>query len=664
MKIHRGLQDLRQFEKPVITFGSFDGIHGGHKVILEQVVKTAKKLQKESLVISFDPHPREVIYPKDQTLRLISTIEEKIKNFEDLGIDHFVLIPFKIEFSQIAPKEYIEKVIIKKFDPCHVVIGYDHRFGLNRAGGYELLQEYGQKHNFIVEVIEEQKCNDINISSTKIRNALEKGYVALANSLLGYPYELTGKVVQGDRLGRKLGFPTANLSLAHAKKLVPKNGVYAVKCLVDDQSHVGMLYIGNRSTVTDNDVRNIEVNIFDFDNDLYGKEVTVQFHQRIRGDQKFKNVTNLKQAIALDKNAVKSWFRKQSEKTKEDLATIAILNYNGQEMLESFLPMVLYSSSKQVATAVIDNHSTDESIHYIKEWHPECELIILDKNYGFAEGYNKGISELKTKYTVLLNSDVLVSEYWLDPILELMEGDETIAACQPKIKSLEEKNKFEYAGAAGGMMDRMGYPFCRGRIFDEIEEDNGQYDDRIDVFWTSGAAMVIRTDLYKKFNGLDPDYFAHQEEIDLCWRLKNAGYRLCYVPKSVVFHLGGGTLEYSNPKKTFLNYRNNLSTLFKNQSRGSLIWVMLQRLVFDLGSSFVFLIRGELKTFGSIWKAYIAFIILIPSLINRRWQMRKTVQRFRIGPVDKSGRLHLNLPWNYFVKGKKTFSELSNEILF
>ena len=642
----------------MITFGSFDGIHNGHKVILLEVIRTAKKLSKESFVVSFDPHPREVIYPKDRTLRLVSTIEEKIKILQKVGVDHFVLIPFKVEFSQISPQEYIENVIIKKFDPCHVIIGYDHRFGLNRSGDYKLLQQYGENHGFVVDVIEEQKINDINISSTKIRNALINGSVSVANELLGYPYEITGKVVKGDQLGRKLGFPTANLTLSNPKKLVPKNGIYAVKCKLNDKLYHGMLYIGNRATIVDTNIRNIEVNLFDFDEDIYGRELTLYFHARIRADQKFKNVASLKEAIGLDKNAVNSWFRRQKEESKEDLVTIAILNYNGEEMLESYLPMVLYSSTHQVATMVIDNNSKDDSLEYLKEWHPECKIVTLDRNYGFAEGYNLGIDKIESKYTVLLNSDVLVSEHWLDPIIELMEGDETIAACQPKVLSLEEKNKFEYAGAGGGMMDKLGYPFCRGRIFDHIENDEGQYNEEIEIFWASGAAMVVRTDLYKKFNGLDPDYFAHQEEIDLCWRFKNSGYRLCYVPRSVVYHLGGGTLDYGNPKKTFLNYRNNLSTVFKNQSRGGLFWVLLQRIVFDLGSSFVFLFKGEAKVFLAIWKAYGSFAVLLPQLIAKRWRIRKIVQRFRINEPNQSGRININLPWNYFVKGRKTFKEI------
>lgn len=658
MKVHRGLQGIPNFERSVITFGSFDGIHSGHRVILEKVVTVAKKKNRSSLVISFDPHPREVIYPKDKSLKLISTIDEKIEILENIGIEHFVIIPFKIEFSQISPEEYIENVILKKFDPSYVIIGYDHRFGLNRAGNYELLKQYGKKNDFEVEVIPEQKVNDINISSTKIRNALNTGNIPFANRLLGYPFQLRGRVIKGEQIGRKMGYPTANILPDHPKKLIPHSGIYAVKASIGSDILEGMLYIGDRSTVSDKNKQSVEVHLFDFSDDIYGKQVTIHFYKRVRGDEKFKNITELREAIGLDSNAVKSFFRSISEKEESNLATVAILNFNGAEMLESFLPMVLYSSMLPLDIAVIDNDSDDESIEYLEQWHPEIKVIRLPKNYGFAEGYNKGIDQINTKYTVLLNSDVLVKEKWLDTILELMESDDTIAACQPKIKSLEEKEMFEYAGAAGGMMDKVGYPFCRGRIFDTVEQDEGQYDDLREVFWTSGAAMVVRTDIYKKFNGLDGRFFAHQEEIDFCWRLKNAGYRLMYVPDSEVFHLGGGTLQYDSPRKTYLNYRNNLATIVKNESSGSLFFVLIQRAIMDLGSSFLFLIQGKLKLFSAIWKAYFSFIFLIPSLVSRRRTVQKLVQRFQIDRANKVGRYNVLLPAAYFLKGKKIFSEI------
>ena len=658
MKVHGGLENLPKFENPVITFGSFDGIHNGHKVILERVVKTARDLGSESIVISFDPHPREVIYPKDHTLKLISTIEEKTEILEQIKVDHFVLIPFKIEFSQISPQEYIENVVIKVFNPRLIIIGYDHRFGLNRAGGYEMLKEYGETYGFEVEVIPEQKINDINISSTKIRNALSEGNIPLANRLLGYNFSFSGKVIQGKKIGRTIGFPTANLTLSHEKKLVPKNGIYAVNVILDGRdTYQGMLYIGNRSTVSAEDITGIEVNIFDFEEQIYGEELKIVFLKKIRDDEKFRNLKNLQLAITLDQQAVKSYFRLVSENEKKSIATVAILNYNGQEMMESYLPKVLYSSSYNVDFTIIDNDSSDDSQEYIREYHPEMNLIVLDKNYGFAEGYNKGIASIDSKYVILLNSDVSVTKNWLDPIIEKMEGDSELAACQPKILSLEEKSKFEYAGAAGGMMDKLGYVFCRGRLFDQIEEDEGQYDDEVEIFWASGAAMVIRTDIYKKFGGLDAKFFAHQEEIDLCWRLKNAGYKLMYVPQSIVYHLGGGTLDYSNPKKAFLNYRNNIRAIIKNEK--NLATVLFQRIIFDLGSSFIFLLQGKMGLFLSIWKAYIFNLFSFLPILYQRKQIGKIVKRFKISQPNTIGRYGFYLPWHFFAKGRRKFTQIN-----
>lgn len=659
MEVHRSLDNLPIFEKPVITFGSFDGIHKGHRTILKQVVSSAHDRNTQSVVISFDPHPREVIYPKDKTLQLISTVNEKIGILEDIDVDHFVLIPFKIEFSQISPQEYIENVVLKKFAPQLIIIGYDHRFGLNRSGGFQMLEEYGKDHDFSVEVIPAQSINNINISSTKIRKALNEGNIPVANELLGYTYSISGDVIQGDKIGRTIGFPTANISIDHPKKLIPQDGVYASEIEVKGRRYQGMLYIGKRSTISNEDEKRIEINIFDFDEEIYGEPVKVLFYKKIRDDEKFKNLKKLKHAIAIDGKAVKSYFRLISDEEKNSIATIAILNYNGSEMLESYLPKTLYSTEQEIDYLVIDNASNDDSVEYLKDYHPEVTLVELNENWGFAEGYNKGLEGVETKYTVLLNSDVLVTAQWLDPLIAKMESDIAIAACQPKILSLEEKNVFEYAGAGGGMIDRFGYPFCRGRLFQEVEVDNGQYDDETDVFWCSGAAMVIRTDLYKKFGGLDATFFAHQEEIDLCWRLKNAGYRLCYVPSSKVYHLGGGTLGYENPRKAYLNYRNNLRAIFKNEK--DLFSVFTSRMILDLGSSFVFLLKGNFKLFPVIWRAYISVITSVFGLLKKRREIQTLTSRFKIYSPNGQGRFNINLPWSYFIKGKKKYSDLNLE---
>ena len=657
MEVHKGLDSLPLFDKPVITFGSFDGIHKGHRVVLNEVIEKAKKRNTQSVVISFHPHPREVIYPKDKTLQLISSLDEKIELLESIGTDHFVIIPFKIEFSQISPQEYVENVVIKKFNPQLIIIGYDHRFGLNRAGGFEMLQEYGQDYNFDVEVTPAQRINNMNISSTKIRNAINAGDIPLANDLLGYTFSLRGTVIQGDKIGRTIGFPTANIKLDDPKKIIPQDGIYAVEVEVKNEYHRAMLYIGTRSTVSQDQNRRVEVNIFEFDQEIYDEEIKVNFFKKVRNDEKFKNLNHLKDAISLDQNAVHSYFRLLDEnKPKDTSVTVAILNYNGQEMLEAYLPKVLYSSQSNFDICVIDNASTDESIDYLEQWHPEVRVIQLNDNFGFAGGYNKGIEAISTEYIALINSDILVTNNWLDPILNLLDNNTNIAAVQPKILSLEDNSSFEYAGAGGGMIDKLGYPFCRGRIFDILEKDEGQYDDTVDAFWISGAAMVIRADIFKKFGGFDHDFFAHHEEIDLCWRLKNAGYELKYLGDSTVYHLGGGTLDYNNPKKAFLNYRNNIRSIIKNEPL--LLRVLFQRYLLDLGSSFIFLLQGKLRLFIAIWKAYGVNTFKLPYYLNKRRNIRNMVNRFRVGKPDTTGMSDLILPWQFFIKGRKTYSEI------
>jgi len=660
LKVHRGLDNLPSFKNSVITFGSFDGIHKGHRVILEQVIAKAKEKDGESVIISFHPHPREVIYPKDNSLQLISSLDEKIDLLESLNADHFVIIPFKIEFSQISPQEYVENIVIKKFNPQLIIIGYDHRFGLNRGGGYELLAEYGTTNGFDVEVIEAQAVNNMNISSTKIRNALNEGNIPMANDLLGYTFSIRGTVIEGDKIGRTIGFPTANIKVDNPKKIIPQYGIYAVEIDVEDYTYEGMLYIGKRETVGKDLERRVEVNIFDFNKEIYGEEVRIRFYKKTRDDASFKNLEELKLAIALDQKAVKSHFRlaKKLNSKKKTKATIAILNWNGVEMLEAYLPKVLYSSSDPFDICVIDNASSDDSVDYLKQWHPEVQTIVLKENHGFAEGYNKGIEDINTDYIVLLNSDVLVTNNWLDPIIELMDSDAAIAAVQPKILSLENKDEFVYAGAGGGLADRLGYPFCRGRIFDQAEKDKGQYDDIADVHWVSGAAMIVRPDLFKKFGGFDADFFAHHEEIDFCWRIKNAGYGLKYMGnQSVVYHLGGGTLDYNHPRKAYLNYRNNIRSIIKNEPL--LFRTLITRILMDLGSSFLFLFQGKFGLFRGIWKAYFQNFIKLPYWLNKRRNVRLMIERFKIYEPNREGIYHINLPWQYFVKGKKTFKEIS-----
>ena len=260
---------------------------------------------------------------------------------------------------------------------------------------------------------------------------------------------------------------------------------------------------------------------------------------------------------------------------------IAILNYNGKNLLEQFLPSVIkYSNGYPIY--IIDNASTDDSIEFIKRQYPAIETILLSENYGYSGGYNQGLLKINATYFILLNSDIEVTENWIGPIISLLEDNDQIAACQPKILSFLEKDKFEYAGAAGGFIDTLGYPFCRGRIFDKVETDLGQYDDTREIFWATGACLFMRSSAFQESGGFDEDFFAHMEEIDLCWRLQHLGYKIFYNHQSTVYHLGGGTLKKSNPFKTYLNFRNSLYTLYKNASFISLFWKLPLRWILDL----------------------------------------------------------------------------------
>ena len=296
---------------------------------------------------------------------------------------------------------------------------------------------------------------------------------------------------------------------------------------------------------------------------------------------------------------------------------IVILNFNGKSWLEKFLPtVILHSSISEIF--VIDNASTDDSIHYLKENFPSVSIIINKENHGFAGGYNVGLKSIKADIYCLLNSDVEVTKNWIEPVLNLFERDKNIAAIQPKILSFSDKTKFEFAGAAGGFIDNVGYPFCRGRNFETIEKDSGQYDDETEIFWASGCALFIRSSDFWADNGFDERFFAHQEEIDLCWRLKNAGKKIFYTHRSTVYHVGGGTLNKTNPTKTFLNFRNNLTMLVKNLPFVTLLWVIPLRLILD-GFAAIFLAKKEgFPHFIAVLKAHFSFY----SQISGTWKRR------------------------------------------
>ncbi|MBR1878478.1 MAG: glycosyltransferase family 2 protein [Paludibacteraceae bacterium] len=293
------------------------------------------------------------------------------------------------------------------------------------------------------------------------------------------------------------------------------------------------------------------------------------------------------------------------------ICSVIILNWNGAEMLRRYLPSVVKSCQQgqtcirhQTEIIVADNGSTDDSIALLKREFPSVRVIALERNYGFAEGYNRAITangESEPEYTVLLNSDVEVTEGWLEPMLDYLDHHKDVAAVQPKIRSWKQRNRFEHAGAAGGFVNRLGYPYCRGRVLWHVEEDKGQYDTVAEVDWTSGACMCVRTTVYKECGGLDAAFFAHMEEIDLCWRMRNRGWRLVCLPQSVVYHLGGGALSYDNPRKTYLNHRNNLLMIYKNKQhpRG----VLFVRFFLDYAAAAFYLLQGRWGACKAVFEA-------------------------------------------------------------
>jgi GT2 family glycosyltransferase len=333
---------------------------------------------------------------------------------------------------------------------------------------------------------------------------------------------------------------------------------------------------------------------------------------------------------------------------------IVILNWNGAKMLQQYLPSVLQYSREEATVYVADNASSDNSLEMLRTRFPEVRIITLEKNWGFAEGYNKALAQIDAEYYLVLNSDIEVTHHWLTPMIEFLDAYADVAACQPKLLSIFDKDYFEYAGASGGFLDRFGYPFCRGRIFETVERDNGQYDYATDILWATGAALMIRARDYWNAGGLDGRFFAHNEEIDLCWRLRILGRRIVCLPESYVYHVGGGTLPKSNPMKTFLNFRNNLTMLYKCLPDEELKPVMRWRWWLDYLAAWEMLIlKHNLGDFKAIFRARHAF---------RRWKKdfaddRRKIQESRVAekiPEQKS----FSLLWQYYVKGKKTFADL------
>ena len=337
-----------------------------------------------------------------------------------------------------------------------------------------------------------------------------------------------------------------------------------------------------------------------------------------------------------------------------DKVAIVILNWNGAKMLHQYLPIVLNYSRDEATVYVADNASTDDSLDLLHRDFPECKTIVLDKNWGFADGYNKALRKIDAEYYLLLNSDIEVTHHWLTPLIEFMDVHPEVAACQPKLLSIYNKDMFEYAGASGGYIDRYGYPFCRGRIFETVEEDNGQYDYATDILWATGAALMIRSKDYWNVGGLDGRFFAHNEEIDLCWRLRISGRRIYCLPESFVYHVGGGTLPKSNPMKTFLNFRNNLTMLYKCLPDEELHHVMRVRWFLDYLAAWEMLIlKHNWGDFKAIFRARRAF---------KRWRKDFDADRELIQATRTEERVPQRRPfsllWQYYVKGRKHYSDL------
>ena len=344
---------------------------------------------------------------------------------------------------------------------------------------------------------------------------------------------------------------------------------------------------------------------------------------------------------------------------------VVILNWNGRGMMERFLPSVMEHSLSDdklaVSVIVADNGSTDGSVEFLSEHYPAISVIQLDKNYGFAEGYNRALEQLNTEhltlntpfdYYVLLNSDVECTPHWIQPVADMMEKDDKVAIAQPKLLMYDQKDTFEYAGGAGGFIDCYGYPFCRGRLFSTVETDNGQYDDECNIFWATGAAMFVKAPVFHELGGLDGDFFAHMEEIDFCWRAQNNGYIVRYCPDSVLYHVGGGTLPKSSPFKTRLNFRNNLSMLYKNLPDNRLKKVLRRRMLLDGVAAVKFLLQGHSGEFKAVCEAHKEYRALRPQLQEKRAALKQSAV---------AGVYQRLLLRDYYVCRCKTFSSLKGD---
>lgn len=330
---------------------------------------------------------------------------------------------------------------------------------------------------------------------------------------------------------------------------------------------------------------------------------------------------------------------------------VVILNWNGKEFFQKFLPSVMASDYENLSVIVVDNASTDDSLYFLQHNYPTIRIISNTTNEGFAKGYNSALKKIASDYYILLNSDVEVTPGWIAPVILLMENDEKIAICQPKVLDYKNRRQFEYAGASGGWIDQFGYPFSRGRIFENCEPDRGQYDNSSEIFWATGAALFVRSSVFHELEGFDEFFFAHQEEIDLCWRAQRSGYKIYVEPSSVVFHVGGGTLPMGNRKKVFLNFRNNLVMLSKNLPFFESVWKVPFRILLDIVAAFQALMNGNFSTFISIERAHLYFFQWL-ILGKRGKKLPEKRMKSLNGVYDGS------IVWQYFINKKKNFSEI------
>lgn len=663
MQVFRlGSEPLPEFKNPVLAIGAFDGLHQGHQYILDRLFASAEELNGDSLLVTFEPHPRLILDQRDDSFFLLSNIEEKIKILSATRLDYLIIVPFSYSFSLMVPEEYVEGFLIKHFKPVKIIAGYDHRFGKNGSGDGSFLRKYAEVFDF--EAVPQFKLEGEKVNSSRIRHLISNKKIALANRLLGHLYSIKGEVIPGDRIGRALGYRTANIEVEKSKKLIPPNGIYSALCEIQGTMYEAMLYIGNRKSIGIDKPLSVEVHLLDFNQDIYGHVIEVFILEYIRNDESFSSNDELKNQISIDEKKIRTSILKHKISSNPPVnhnLAIAILNYNGKDLLQKFLPGVIKHKPDNAEIYIIDNGSSDNSIPFLDHNYPDIKIIKLRRNYGFASGYNKGIAQIDADYVAILNSDVQIEMDWITPTIGEMRSDPFILAAQPKIKSYNEPNKFEYAGASGGYMDFLAYPFCRGRIIDHIEEDKGQYDTTEEVFWTSGAAMIVKSVAFKALGGFDADYFAHQEEIDLCWRIKRAGGKVISTGKASVYHVGGGTLDYDNPRKTYLNFKNNLFTLFKNEPYLKLAFILPFRLVLDSLICVSYLLKGKIFVSYKIIQAYVVSIINTLYLIHKKSVNNDLINSLKFAEPSLKGKLGSIIFLQFYFSGNRLFSKIPKQ---